>query len=132
MLPPAMPALPEAIPAPAPNRLLPAIPGNLLSGFGCQLDIMTKATAAKNEAMMIFRIETIGTDGIFVRTATSLVATSPIANEQNYLKIFQSFEIFFKYLGWIMIPNLIFFLPYGIIQYFKNRKKENNFIIIFD
>tara|TARA_B110000014_G_C20097226_1_gene575331 strand:+ start:345 stop:1862 length:1518 start_codon:yes stop_codon:yes gene_type:complete len=81
--------------------------------------------------MMIFRIETIGTDGIFVRTATSLVATSPIANEQNYLKIFQSFEIFFKYLGWIMIPNLIFFLPYGIIQYFKNRKKENNFIIIF-
>lgn len=81
--------------------------------------------------MVIFRIETIGTDGIFVRTATSLVATSPIANEQNYLKIFQSFEIFFKYLGWIMIPNLIFFVPYGIIQYFKNRKKENNFIIIF-
>ena len=57
MLPPAMPALPEAIPAPAPNRLLPAMPGNLLSGFGCQLEIMTKATAAKNEAMMIFRIE---------------------------------------------------------------------------
>ena len=81
--------------------------------------------------MIIFRIDTIGTDGIFVRTATSLVATSPIANDQNYLKIFQSFEIFFKYLGWIMIPNLIFFVPYGIIQYFKNRKKENNFIIIF-
>ena len=81
--------------------------------------------------MIIFRIDTIGTDGIFVRTATSLVATSPIANDQNYLKIFQSFEIFFKYLGWIMIPNFIFFVPLGIIQYFKNRKKENNFVIIF-
>jgi hypothetical protein len=30
-----------------------------------------------------------------------------------------------------MIPNLIFFIPFGIIQYFKNRKKENNFVIIF-
>ena len=81
--------------------------------------------------MIIFRIDATGTDGIFVRTATSLVATSPIGNEQNYLKIFQSFEIFFKYLGWIMIPNFIFFVPLGIIQYFKNRKKENNFVIIF-
>ena len=30
-----------------------------------------------------------------------------------------------------MIPNLIFFVPFGIIQYFKNRKKENNFLVIF-
>lgn len=30
-----------------------------------------------------------------------------------------------------MIPNLIFFVPFGIVQYFKNWKKENNFIIIF-
>ncbi len=81
--------------------------------------------------MVIFRIDTVGTDGIFIRTATSLVETSSIASDQNYSKIFQSFEIFFKYLGWIMIPNLIFFVPFGIIQYLKNRKKENNFVIIF-
>jgi hypothetical protein len=81
--------------------------------------------------MVIFRIDAIGTDGIFIRTATSLVETSSIASDQDYSKIFQSFEIFFKYLGWIMIPNLIFFVPFGIIQYFKNRKKENNFVIIF-
>ena len=81
--------------------------------------------------MVIFRIDAIGTDGIFIRTATSLVETSSIASDQGYSRIFQSFEIFFKYLGWIMIPNLIFFIPFGIIQYFKNRKKENNFVIIF-
>ncbi|RZD39784.1 MAG: hypothetical protein CXT78_13515, partial [Thaumarchaeota archaeon] len=81
--------------------------------------------------MVIFRIDAVGTDGIFIRTAASLVETSSIASDQNYSKIFQSFEIFFKYLGWIMIPNLIFFVPLGIIQYFKNRKKENNFVIIF-
>jgi len=81
--------------------------------------------------MVIFRIDTVGTDGIFIRTATSLVETTSIASGQDYSKIFQSFEIFFKYLSWIMIPNLIFFVPFGIIQYFKNRKKENNFVIIF-
>ena len=51
-----MPALPEAIPAPMP-KLLPVRPGNLLSGVGCQLEIITNATAARNEAMMILRIE---------------------------------------------------------------------------
>ncbi len=81
--------------------------------------------------MVIFRIDTIGTDGIFIRTATSLVETSQITNDHDYSRIFLSFEIFFKYLGWVMIPNLIFFIPFGIIQYFKNRKKENNFVIIF-
>ena len=81
--------------------------------------------------MMIFRIDTVGTDGIFIRTATQLVETSQITNDYGYSRIFQSFEIFFKYLGWIMIPNLIFFVPFGIIQYFKNRKKENNFLVIF-
>ena len=48
-----MPALPEAIPAPMPKKLLPVRPGNLLSGVGCQLEIITNATAARNEAMMI-------------------------------------------------------------------------------
>ena len=57
ILPPAIPALPEAIPAPIPKMLLPARPGNLLSGVGCQLEIITNATAARNEAMMILRIE---------------------------------------------------------------------------
>ena len=51
------PALPEAIPAPIPKKLLPVRPGNLLSGVGCQLEIITNATAARNEAMMILRIE---------------------------------------------------------------------------
>lgn len=81
--------------------------------------------------MVFFRIDTVGTDGIFLRTATSLMETSQIANDHNYSRIFLSFEIFFKYLGWVMLPNLIFFVPFGIIQYFKNRKKENNFVIIF-
>ena len=81
--------------------------------------------------MMIFRIDTVGTDGIFIRTATQLVETSQITNDYGYSRIFQSFEIFFKYLGWIMIPNLIFFVPFGIIQYLKNRKKETNFLVIF-
>ena len=81
--------------------------------------------------MVVFRIDVVGTDGIFIRTATSLVETSSIVSDQNYLQIFQTFEIIFKYLGWIMIPNLIFFVPFGIIQYLKNRKKENNFVIIF-
>ena len=57
ILPPAIPALPEVIPAPIPKMLLPGRPGNLLSGVGCQLEIITNATAARNEAMMILRIE---------------------------------------------------------------------------
>jgi len=81
--------------------------------------------------MMVFRIDTVGNDGIFIRTATSLVETSQITNNYNYSGILLSFETFFKFLGWIMIPNLVFFVPYGIIQYFKNRNKENNFVIIF-
>ena len=30
-----------------------------------------------------------------------------------------------------MIPNFLIFLPFGIIQFFKHRKKETNFIIVF-
>ena len=30
-----------------------------------------------------------------------------------------------------MIPNFLIFLPFGVILFFKHRKKETNFIIIF-
>jgi len=40
-------------------------------------------------------------------------------------------ELFIKYLGWIMIPSFLLFVPFGMIQFFRKRTRENNFIIIF-
>ena len=83
--------------------------------------------------IMDYRIEVAGYDGIFQRgtMGTSQIISMVNENENGNSEIIEGLTLFVKYLGWIMIPNFLIFLPFGIILFFKHRKKENNFIIIF-
>lgn len=78
-----------------------------------------------------YRIEVAGYDGIFQRAIIGTGQIVSMTNPDGNLEIFEGFGLFIKYLGWIMIPNFLIFLPFGIIQFFKHRKNETNFIIIF-
>ena len=82
--------------------------------------------------LIIYRIETTGGDGIFMRggsSAEQLFSTEKnIGNEENSLSF--GFELLIKYLVWIMIPNFIIFIPLGIFLIFQKRTFENLSIII--
>ena len=80
--------------------------------------------------VMDYRIEITGTDGIFLRAAQGTVQTISPTNNEGVMKIVDGTELFVSYLGWIMIPIFIVFLPFGIIQFLRKRKKETNFIIV--
>jgi len=80
----------------------------------------------------LYRIEITGTDGIFMRSfgsefVSDLTNNDSIENSSN--KIISAFEIFIKYLIWVMIPNFIIFMPLGLFLIFKNRNFEKNTII---
>lgn len=81
--------------------------------------------------IMYYRIEVIGYDGIFQRAAVGAeqVLSSSDSDEPN--KIVSGLDLFIKYLGWVMIPGFLAFVPFGIVQFLKTRTKETNFIIIF-
>lgn len=81
--------------------------------------------------IMIYKIDTSGNDGIFQRAIAGTEQIVTITSEGENQKIIAGFELFIKYLGWIMIPSFLLFLPFGLIQYFKKRTKETNFIFIF-
>jgi hypothetical protein len=81
--------------------------------------------------IMNYRIDVAGYDGIFQRAALGTGEIISMANQNGNSEIIEGLELFIKYLGWIMIPNFLIFLPFGIIQFFKHRKKETNFIIVF-
>ena len=81
--------------------------------------------------IMEYRIDVAGYDGIFQRAIYGTEQIISISNNENVSGIYAGLELFVKYFGWILIPNFLIFFPLGLIQFFKNRKKENNFIIIF-
>ena len=83
--------------------------------------------------IMDYRIEVAGYDGIFQRgtIGASQIISMVNENQNGNSEIFDGLSLFIKYLGWILIPNFLIFLPFGIILFFKHRKKETNFIIIF-
>ena len=83
--------------------------------------------------IMDYRIEVAGYDGIFQRgtIGASQIISMVNENQNGNSEIVDGLSLFAKYLGWILIPNFLIFLPFGIILFFKHRKKENNFIIIF-
>tara|TARA_B100001142_G_scaffold314688_1_gene352478 strand:- start:2794 stop:4317 length:1524 start_codon:yes stop_codon:yes gene_type:complete len=83
--------------------------------------------------IMDYRIEVAGYDGIFQRgtMGTGQIISMINENESGNSEIIEGLTLFVKYLGWIMIPNFLIFLPLGIILFLKHMKKENNFIIIF-
>ena len=81
--------------------------------------------------IMSYKVEVSGNDGIFQRVAGGSSEILSMTNHGETEKIFQGLELFVKYLGWIMIPNFLIFVPFGIIQFFRTRTKETNFIIVF-
>jgi len=81
--------------------------------------------------IMDYRIEVAGYDGIFQRGALGATQIISMTNSEDNSEIIDGLSLFIKYLGWIMIPNFLIFLPFGVILFFKHRKKETNFIIIF-
>lgn len=81
--------------------------------------------------IMIYKTEVSGHDGIFQRVVGGTNEIITISNQEKNNEIFAGGELFIKYLGWIMIPSFIFFVPFGIIQFFRKRTKETNFIIVF-
>jgi len=80
--------------------------------------------------VMDYRIETTGTDSIFLRVSSGTSQTLSIANQDVIEKVSDGIKLFVSYLGWIMIPSFIIFLPFGVLQFFRKRNKETNFIII--
>jgi hypothetical protein len=82
--------------------------------------------------ILMYKTEVSGSDGVFGRmvTGTNQMIGMTNVNASNDSKIFDGLKLFVKYLGWIMIPSFLLFVPFGIIQFFRKRTKENNFIII--
>ncbi len=78
-----------------------------------------------------YRMDVTGYDGIFQRASFASNQIVSIASNENSSEILDGLRLFVTYFGWILIPNFLIFLPFGFIQFIKNRNKENNFIIIF-
>ena len=81
--------------------------------------------------IVTYRIDVTGYDGIFQRAAIGTTQIVSIANENKGIEIFDGVKLFLMYFGWILIPGFLAFLPFGIIQFFRHRNKETNFILIF-
>ena len=80
--------------------------------------------------IMMYKMEVHGNDGLFQRASSESVRILSNSSNDSLEEIFNGGELFVTYLGWIMIPNFLIFVPFGIIQFFKNRNKDTNFIII--
>ena len=81
--------------------------------------------------VMDYRIEITGSDGIFLRAIESSTQSISTTNQEGIEKIFEGAKLFVSYLGWIMIPVFIVFLPFGSIQLFRKKIENTSFIIIF-
>ena len=81
--------------------------------------------------VMDYRMEVKGNDGIFQRASIGTSQIVSMVNQEKTTGIFDGFELFMKYLGWVMIPNFVIFVPFGIVQFFRKRTKDTNFIIVF-
>ena len=79
--------------------------------------------------IMSYRIEVTGNDAIFQRASGETIRILYNSNQGETIVV--GLELFVKYLGWIMIPNFLVFVPFGIVQFLQKRTKETNFIIIF-
>lgn len=79
----------------------------------------------------MYKTEVSGNDGMFDRVVGATNQVIEISNDNNDNKLLKGGELFIKYLGWIMIPIFLLFLPFGMIQLLRKRTKELNFILIF-
>ena len=79
----------------------------------------------------MYKTDVSGNDGMFDRVSGATNQVIEISNNNQNNEIFKGIELFIKYLGWIMIPIFLLFLPFGMIQLFRKRTKELNFVFIF-
>ena len=79
----------------------------------------------------MYKTEVSGNDAMFDRVVGATNQVIIISNDNNDNEIINGIELFIKYLAWIMIPIFLLFLPFGMIQLFRKRTKELNFIFIF-
>jgi len=81
----------------------------------------------------MYKTEVSGNDAMFDRVVggTSQMISMVSENQNDNSEIINGLELFIKYLGWIMIPSFLLFVPFGMIQFFRKRTRESNFIIIF-
>ena len=81
--------------------------------------------------IMTYKIEVTGNEAMFQRVAygTNQILTN--TSQEGTNEIIEGVKLFVKYLGWIMIPIFIIFLPFGTIQFIRKRSKETNFIIVY-
>lgn len=81
--------------------------------------------------IMSYRVEVTGYDGIFQRASGETIRIISNSDQRGTSEIIDGLVLFVKYFGWVMIPNFVVFVPFGLIQFFRKRTKETNFIIIF-
>jgi len=86
--------------------------------------------------MVMVRMETMGFDGLtsHLKAGATVVITYNMLNDDpSKRKFFPDVGIInlTKYLGWVMIPTFIIFIPLGLIELFKNRDFKKNSIILF-
>ena len=79
----------------------------------------------------MYKTEVSGNDAMFDRVVSATNQVIEISNDNNDNGLLKGGELFIKYLGWIIIPIFLLFLPFGIIQLLRKRTKELNFILIF-
>ena len=81
----------------------------------------------------MYKTEVSGNDAMFDRVVggTSQMISMVNENQNDDSEIISGLGLFIKYLGWIVIPSFLLFLPFGAIQFLRKRTKEMNFIIIF-
>lgn len=80
---------------------------------------------------MNYKIEVTGNDAMFQRVAFGTGQILTTVNQDDTNEIIGGLELFIKYLGWIMIPIFIIFVPFGSLQFLKQRTKETNFVIVY-
>ena len=79
----------------------------------------------------LYRIDVLGSDGIFIRGISSGEnILSSLTPSQDSHALFDGLELFIKYLGWVLIPNFIIFIPLGLFLLFRDRNFEKNTIIL--
>ena len=86
--------------------------------------------------MVIVRDQTMGYDGLISHVsdgAKAAIVNNELNEDIDQRKFFPLLGItnLAKYLGWILVPNLILFLPIGILLFFKKRDiKKNSLLLI--
>lgn len=84
--------------------------------------------------MAYLRIETTGKDGLLSHIIGGAKITvtqgSIIADSQNKFSLVEGMYNLVKYLGYVLVPTFIIFIPLGLFLFFKNRNYNSNTLII--